>query len=1149
MKGKKTLMSIISLFLVACMLLPFAACGVVDATSVELDRGSLTLDIGDSQTLSAFVLPANATNATVTWRSSDPGVASVDKNGKVTGISEGNAVVKASIGKLSATCNVTVYDSSKMAVEVTSVTLAPNMLDLTPDSKVAIITPTVAPQNATNKSLTWSSSNDKLVSVQNGVVSVVGSGNYTTPETVNITATAHNGEYGICMVRVSGDFTSNDNPDTTIHVQSVTVSPDTLQLIVGRTGQLSAQVLPDNATDKSVTWHSDDDSIASVVDGIVTANAQGQTTIYATSVQDGDVKGQCTVTVREASQDDVNVTNVMLNKSSLALNVTQTETLKATVLPANATDKNVSWSSSAPTVANVDANGLVTALDEGTAVITVTTSDGGKTATCTVNVTYAQASSITIAPSGGLTLDSIGKSGTLTATVMPATAKQGVTWQSDNTNVAVVNPNGLVTAVGYGTANITATSQDGKASQSVVVTVKLSSDDIYVAKVDALSDRSVEFIMGMDASAVPSLENAGVTYKNFAGEVEDVFKILKDNGITDIRIRIWNNPYTDSSSKYGAGHSYGGGNCDIDNAVAIARRCEAVGLGVIIDFHYSDFWADPGNQTIPKAWKQYASNTDKIAELIGQFTEDCLQQIKDTGVQITMVQIGNETNAGMAGTTNSWTTVSKYMNAGSAAVRKVTGQVSAGGAKVALHFTNPEAMDYLSKAGNVDTVDYDVFGTSYYPYWHGTLDNLSAQLAAVHKNFGKEVMVLETSYAFTQTDFDGCGNTGLTTTPYPVSVQGQANSVLSVIKTVANLGDYGLGVCYWEGTWLPATTSNNGQTNSDRCLQYGCGWASYYANEYDSGVNQSKDWWNGCVIDNQAFFMPDGTPLESLKVFALAKDGNAIGVKADQYEDQEGYYTVNVGPVTLPETVTVTLNTGSTISISVSQWFVSEDELAAYLQTPGDYEILGTTRYGGTCRFILWVLNVNLLEGGSFEADEGIKGYADEDYKITAPGGSWVMNYTKGADRTDAEGNTVKSALQLFVSDNSGNARMGSQSFHFWDQVNVNFTLSQTVDVSKMTTFGNGKYTFSFDIMGGNGANMNIYASITVNYNDGTAAQTVKGTGVELTEWLDWHRATASVNIADISKVASITVTINVYSEVAGTGPWGNIDNCQFYFG
>ena len=342
---------------------------------------------------------------------------------------------------------------------------------------------------------------------------------------------------------------------------------------------------------------------------------------------------------------------------------------------------------------------------------------------------------------------------------------------------------------------------------------QITSDTLYVRKVDGLPE---DFIFGMDASSVPSLEASGVVYRDFSGKEADVFAVLARAGITHIRVRVWNDPY-DSS-----GNSYGGGNCDAALAAEIGRRAQAAGLKLIVDFHYSDFWADPSKQMAPKAWTEFEPE-EKAAKLYA-YTAESLETILAAGGEVAMVQIGNETNGSLCGETG-WTAIAELMQAGSRAVREVCPD-----ALVAVHFTSPEKAesyrDYASKLAYYG-VDYDVFGSSYYPYWHGTLENLRTVLSEIARSYGKRVMVLETSYAYTPEDADFSGNTvgagDERIAGYPFTPQGQANAVRDVIAAVAE-AEGGLGVCYWEGTWISVGQSSFAE-NEALWEQYGSGWA------------------------------------------------------------------------------------------------------------------------------------------------------------------------------------------------------------------------------------------------------------------------------------------------------------------------------------
>ncbi|MBQ1256737.1 MAG: glycosyl hydrolase 53 family protein, partial [Clostridia bacterium] len=224
---------------------------------------------------------------------------------------------------------------------------------------------------------------------------------------------------------------------------------------------------------------------------------------------------------------------------------------------------------------------------------------------------------------------------------------------------------------------------------------------LHVRKIENLPD---DFIFGMDASSVIALEDSGVKYYDFDGQEEDVFRVLADSGITHIRVRIWNHPYNM------AGKGYGGGNNDIEKAVLIGQRATKHGMKLIANFHYSDFWADPGKQMVPVAWA--GMEIEEKTEALYEYTRECLLKLKDAGVDVGMVQIGNETNGKMCGE-KTWFNIQYLMQAGARATREIFPQ-----ALVALHFANPEKADsYETYAKKMDyyKVDYDVFASSYYP--------------------------------------------------------------------------------------------------------------------------------------------------------------------------------------------------------------------------------------------------------------------------------------------------------------------------------------------------------------------------------------------------------------------------------------------------
>ena len=420
---------------------------VVAVESITLDKSSLELNEGETATLVATVKPDNATNKTVTWSSSRTSVATVDANGKVTAVAEGTATITAKAGDKTATCSVTV---KKNTVAVESVTLDKSSLELT-EGETATLTATVKPDNATNKTVTWTSSSSSIATVdQNGKITAVSEG------TATITAKAGD-KTATCSVTVKKN---------TVAVESVTLDKSSLELTEGETATLTATVKPDNATNKTVTWSSDKTSVATVdANGKVTAVAEGTATITAKA---GDKTATCSVTVKKSV---VAVESVTLDITYTILNTGETLTLTATVKPDNATDKTVTWSSSNSSVATVDANGKVTAVAQGTAIVTAKAGD--KTATCTVIVMK------TDIPVESITLDKYylelteGETGTITATVKPDNAtNKTVTWSSSNPTIAAVDQNGEVTAVKEGTVTITA--KAGDKTGTCMVTVKKS---------------------------------------------------------------------------------------------------------------------------------------------------------------------------------------------------------------------------------------------------------------------------------------------------------------------------------------------------------------------------------------------------------------------------------------------------------------------------------------------------------------------------------------------------------------------------------------------------------------------------------------------------------------------------------------------------
>lgn len=473
--------------------------------------------------------------------------------------------------------------------------------------------------------------------------------------------------------------------------------------------------------------------------------------------------------------------------------------------------------------------------------------------------------------------------------------------------------------------------------------------DITVPAVPGLP---ADFIGGVDVSSVLSLEASGVVFRDEAGAPADLFAVLADSGVTDVRIRVWNDPF-DSE-----GRGYGGGSVDVGRAVEIGQRATAAGLRVLVDFHYSDFWADPGKQHAPKAWASLT--VPQKAEALHDFTVDALERFAAADVDVRMVQVGNETNNGIAGVTG-WDGMAALFSAGAAAVRETMPD-----ALVALHFTNPEtAGRYAGYAAELAArgVDYDVFASSYYPYWHGSTDNLTAVLSHVAETYGKQVVVAETSWAYTLEDGDGHGNTidlAGEATAYPLSPQGQASAYRDVVQAIADVGDAGLGVYYWEPAWLPVGPPSPLEQNRALWERDGSGWATSYAAEYDP--EDAGRWYGGSSWDNQALFDFDGTPLPSLRVFEYVHTGaqgprDVTGIDPVVLTLEEG------DPVALPAEVTVRYSDGTSEPQAVTWNPVVVDG-------PGEYQVAGVTSDGLDVTATVRVRARSWLPGGSFEGED-----------------------------------------------------------------------------------------------------------------------------------------------------------------------------------
>lgn len=515
----------------------------------------------------------------------------------------------------------------------------------------------------------------------------------------------------------------------------------------------------------------------------------------------------------------------------------------------------------------------------------------------------------------------------------------------------------------------TSTEEEGS-TFAVTLPTKAEDSPVYVG---AVPDLPEDMILGMDASSVLAEENSGVKYYSFDGEEQDVFQTFAEAGINCIRLRVWNDPY-DSE-----GHGYGGGNCDVDTAALLGARATRYGMSVCIDFHYSDFWADPQKQFAPKAWENMTYDEKK--EALYDFTKESLTDLIDAGVDVSMVQIGNEINNGMAGE-KSFSDIIPLLAEGSRAVREVS-ESCGKDIDVVVHLTevtNPQKVVGLVQSLEDADLDYDVLGLSYYPFWDGPVSGMQDLVRKMKDTSGKRVVIAETSYCYTMEDGDGFPNSvsadGLLLDGYPASVQGQTSMIRDTVNAAVEAGCE--GVFYWEGAWIPVGPAD--QDNSEIWEKYGSGWASSYAASYDP--DDAGKYYGGSSWDNQAFFDFDGNPLPSLNVwkylrYGTTKESAVEEVTKEETQEEETEESDTAGLENL------LFNPGFE-DADTSMWQV------AYEGTnPTDYQDRAVDAHSGSIAFHFW--SENDME---FSLEQTVTGLPSGTYTLEA--------YAQGGDTDES---------------------------------------------------------------------------------------------------------------------------------------------------
>lgn len=483
---------------------------------------------------------------------------------------------------------------------------------------------------------------------------------------------------------------------------------------------------------------------------------------------------------------------------------------------------------------------------------------------------------------------------------------------------------------------------------ATMISCSLPFTALAAVQVNPIENLSTDFIKGADVSIMPELERNGTKFYD-NGIEQDGLTILKNHGVNWIRVRIWNNPYVVGPE------GVGGGNTDEAKAIEMAKRAKALGMKVLVDFHYSDFWVDPGQQKKPDAWKN--DSGDKLVDDVYAYTAKVMQDFNAQGVTPDMVQVGNELNNGMLwpeaqlteDNPNVYKFLAKLLNAGLQAVHdndkdnKVKTMIHLAGVDVNLYHT---FFDNLIVKNKVN--DFDIIGMSFYPFWHGTMDDLKNTMNDVSAKYNKDVIAVETAFGYTLEDADfeknNFGTNEEKVSGYKATVQGQATGLRDVMATVASVNDNrGLGIFYWAPDWV---------------INEKVGWKS----------NGGGNGW-----DNLTLFDTKGNALESMDTFNLVSDPN------NQYIEPQvtTINTVDVKDVSLysnvdlPQTVGVVYSNDAVKNMSV-KWDVAKPIFAK----PGNYTISGTVE--GLAQKAIANIEVknkmNLVLNGNFE-NETLNGW------------------------------------------------------------------------------------------------------------------------------------------------------------------------------
>ncbi|MDY2587365.1 glycoside hydrolase family 53 protein [Winogradskyella aquimaris] len=309
-------------------------------------------------------------------------------------------------------------------------------------------------------------------------------------------------------------------------------------------------------------------------------------------------------------------------------------------------------------------------------------------------------------------------------------------------------------------------------------------------------DTSISFYYGADLSYVNEMEDCGAIYKDSEGTVTDVYQIFRDEGANLVRVRLWHNPDWTNYSNYN----------DVKETI---QRAKSKGLKVLLDFHYSDTWADPSKQEIPAAWVNEINNTPVLRQLVYDYTYTTLEQLSNDNLLPDIVQVGNEINGmilqqGELVWPIDWERNSALINKGIEAVRAISTAKNKT-IEIMLHIAQPEnGLWWFEQATSNGVTDFDWIGLSYYPIWSDyDLNEVQTPLSTLINTYNKKLMIVETAYPFTLDNADSANNilgADALTGGFPATQQGQLDYLNQLKQIIENAG--GQGLVYWEPAWV-----------------------------------------------------------------------------------------------------------------------------------------------------------------------------------------------------------------------------------------------------------------------------------------------------------------------------------------------------------